>query len=171
MRRFCRDHKLHVSVVTPTISPSLCSGSGPILIANTFDGVPDNVRLARAVVSGEAGWAVCPGELAQASTQENNCSRPASWASNRNANDLPEQVAELFRRPACHCSDSLSYILTTTQPTSNCRERCTLIKTKDHGKGATLTVHFVISATWGPTDPTRAMLPFLFAASVCAGWR
>jgi sulfur relay (sulfurtransferase) complex TusBCD TusD component (DsrE family) len=26
-------------------------------------------------------------------------------------------------------------------------------------------VHFVISATWGPTDPTRAMLPFLFAAS------
>jgi len=28
-----------------------------------------------------------------------------------------------------------------------------------------LIVHFVISATWGPTDPTRAMLPFLFAAS------
>jgi predicted peroxiredoxin len=26
-------------------------------------------------------------------------------------------------------------------------------------------VHFVISASWGPTDPTRAMLPFLFAAS------
>jgi predicted peroxiredoxin len=26
-------------------------------------------------------------------------------------------------------------------------------------------VHFVISATWGPTDPTRAMLPFIFAAS------
>jgi predicted peroxiredoxin len=26
-------------------------------------------------------------------------------------------------------------------------------------------VHFVISATWGPTDPTRAMLPFVFAAS------
>ena len=26
-------------------------------------------------------------------------------------------------------------------------------------------MHFVISATWGPTDPTRAMLPFIFAAS------
>jgi hypothetical protein len=26
-------------------------------------------------------------------------------------------------------------------------------------------MHFVISATWGPTDPTRAMLPFGFAAS------
>ena len=26
-------------------------------------------------------------------------------------------------------------------------------------------MHFVISATWGPTDPTRAMLPFVFAAS------
>jgi sulfur relay (sulfurtransferase) complex TusBCD TusD component (DsrE family) len=26
-------------------------------------------------------------------------------------------------------------------------------------------VHFVISGSWGPTDPTRAMLPFLFAAS------
>jgi tRNA 2-thiouridine synthesizing protein D len=27
------------------------------------------------------------------------------------------------------------------------------------------TMHFVISATYGPTDPTRAMLPFIFAAS------
>jgi len=26
-------------------------------------------------------------------------------------------------------------------------------------------MHFVISATWGPTDPTRATLPFVFAAS------
>src|SRR5262245_2044533 len=26
-------------------------------------------------------------------------------------------------------------------------------------------MHFAISTTWGPTDPTRAMLPFLFAAS------
>jgi tRNA 2-thiouridine synthesizing protein D len=26
-------------------------------------------------------------------------------------------------------------------------------------------MHFVISATYGPTDPTRAMLPFNFAAS------
>jgi tRNA 2-thiouridine synthesizing protein D len=26
-------------------------------------------------------------------------------------------------------------------------------------------MHFAISATWGPTDTTRAMLPFLFAAS------
>jgi tRNA 2-thiouridine synthesizing protein D len=26
-------------------------------------------------------------------------------------------------------------------------------------------MHIVISATWGPTDPTRAMLPFVFAAS------
>ncbi len=26
-------------------------------------------------------------------------------------------------------------------------------------------MHFAISATWGPTDPTRAMLPFIFAAS------
>src|SRR5258705_6285707 len=26
-------------------------------------------------------------------------------------------------------------------------------------------MHFVISVTWGPTDPTRAMLPFIFAAS------
>jgi tRNA 2-thiouridine synthesizing protein D len=26
-------------------------------------------------------------------------------------------------------------------------------------------MHFVVSATWGPTDPTRAMLPFVFAAS------
>jgi tRNA 2-thiouridine synthesizing protein D len=26
-------------------------------------------------------------------------------------------------------------------------------------------MHFAISATSGPTDPTRAMLPFLFAAS------
>jgi sulfur relay (sulfurtransferase) complex TusBCD TusD component (DsrE family) len=27
-------------------------------------------------------------------------------------------------------------------------------------------MHFAISGTWGPTDPTRAMLPFIFAASV-----
>jgi tRNA 2-thiouridine synthesizing protein D len=26
-------------------------------------------------------------------------------------------------------------------------------------------MHFAISATWGPTDPTRAALPFVFAAS------
>jgi tRNA 2-thiouridine synthesizing protein D len=26
-------------------------------------------------------------------------------------------------------------------------------------------MHFAISSSWGPTDPTRAMLPFLFAAS------
>jgi predicted peroxiredoxin len=26
-------------------------------------------------------------------------------------------------------------------------------------------MHFFISATYGPTDPTRAMLPFIFAAS------
>jgi predicted peroxiredoxin len=26
-------------------------------------------------------------------------------------------------------------------------------------------MHYVVSATWGPTDPTRAMLPFIFAAS------
>ena len=26
-------------------------------------------------------------------------------------------------------------------------------------------MHFAISATWGPTDPTRAALPFIFAAS------
>lgn len=26
-------------------------------------------------------------------------------------------------------------------------------------------MHFVISGTYGPTDPTRAMLPFIFAAS------
>ena len=26
-------------------------------------------------------------------------------------------------------------------------------------------MHFAISATYGPTDPTRAMLPFIFAAS------
>jgi hypothetical protein len=26
-------------------------------------------------------------------------------------------------------------------------------------------MHFVISGKWGPTDPTRAMLPFIFAAS------
>ena len=26
-------------------------------------------------------------------------------------------------------------------------------------------MHFVISATYGPTDPTRAMLPYIFATS------
>ncbi len=26
-------------------------------------------------------------------------------------------------------------------------------------------MHFAISATYGPTDPTRAMLPFVFAAT------
>ena len=26
-------------------------------------------------------------------------------------------------------------------------------------------MHFAISATWGPTDPTRSALPFIFAAS------
>ena len=26
-------------------------------------------------------------------------------------------------------------------------------------------MHFAISASWGPTDPTRGMLPFIFAAS------
>jgi tRNA 2-thiouridine synthesizing protein D len=26
-------------------------------------------------------------------------------------------------------------------------------------------MNWVISGTWGPTDPTRAMLPFVFAAS------
>jgi len=30
-------------------------------------------------------------------------------------------------------------------------------------------MHFVISATYGPTDPTRAMLPFIFAASAVQG--
>lgn len=29
-------------------------------------------------------------------------------------------------------------------------------------------MHFVISATYGPTDPTRAMLPFIFAATALA---
>src|SRR5207342_3137983 len=28
-----------------------------------------------------------------------------------------------------------------------------------------ISMHFAISATWGPTDPTRAALPFVFAAS------
>lgn len=27
-------------------------------------------------------------------------------------------------------------------------------------------MHYAISATWGPTDPTRAALPFIFASSV-----
>ena len=26
-------------------------------------------------------------------------------------------------------------------------------------------MHFAISTSWGPTDPTRAMLPFIFTAS------
>ena len=26
-------------------------------------------------------------------------------------------------------------------------------------------MHFAISSTWGPTDPTRSALPFIFAAS------
>ena len=26
-------------------------------------------------------------------------------------------------------------------------------------------MHFAVSSTWGPTDPTRAMLPLIFAAS------
>lgn len=26
-------------------------------------------------------------------------------------------------------------------------------------------MHFVVASTYGPTDPTRAMLPFIFAAS------
>lgn len=26
-------------------------------------------------------------------------------------------------------------------------------------------MHFAIAGSWGPTDPTRAMLPFIFAAS------
>ncbi|MDJ0788315.1 MAG: DsrE family protein [Myxococcota bacterium] len=26
-------------------------------------------------------------------------------------------------------------------------------------------MHYAISSTWGPTDPTRASLPFIFAAS------
>ena len=26
-------------------------------------------------------------------------------------------------------------------------------------------MHFAVSSTWGPTDPTRAALPFVFAAS------
>lgn len=26
-------------------------------------------------------------------------------------------------------------------------------------------MHFAISSTWGPTDPTRAALPFIFAAA------
>jgi sulfur relay (sulfurtransferase) complex TusBCD TusD component (DsrE family) len=30
-------------------------------------------------------------------------------------------------------------------------------------------MRFVISATYGPTDPTRAMLPFIFAASAVQG--
>ena len=29
-------------------------------------------------------------------------------------------------------------------------------------------MHFAISATWGPTDPTRAMLPFIFASTALA---
>src|ERR1700675_1729013 len=28
-----------------------------------------------------------------------------------------------------------------------------------------ISMHFAISSTWGPTDPTRAALPFIFAAS------
>ena len=30
-------------------------------------------------------------------------------------------------------------------------------------------MHFAISGTYGPTDPTRAMLPFIFAASALQG--
>ena len=30
-------------------------------------------------------------------------------------------------------------------------------------------MRFVVSGTWGPTDPTRAMLPFLFAAAAVQG--
>ena len=30
-------------------------------------------------------------------------------------------------------------------------------------------MHFAISASWGPTDPTRAMLPFVFSASALDG--
>jgi sulfur relay (sulfurtransferase) complex TusBCD TusD component (DsrE family) len=30
-------------------------------------------------------------------------------------------------------------------------------------------MHFVISGSYGPTDPTRAMLPFIFAASAVQG--
>ncbi len=30
-------------------------------------------------------------------------------------------------------------------------------------------MNFVISATYGPTDPTRAMLPFIFAVSAAQG--
>jgi len=30
-------------------------------------------------------------------------------------------------------------------------------------------MHWVISGTWGPTDPTRAMLPFIFAVSALQG--
>ena len=29
-------------------------------------------------------------------------------------------------------------------------------------------MHYAISATWGPTDPTRAALPFIFAAEALA---
>jgi tRNA 2-thiouridine synthesizing protein D len=29
-------------------------------------------------------------------------------------------------------------------------------------------MHFAISATWGPTDPTRAQLPFIFASTALA---
>lgn len=29
-------------------------------------------------------------------------------------------------------------------------------------------MQFAISATWGPTDPTRAMLPFIFASTALA---
>jgi predicted peroxiredoxin len=32
-------------------------------------------------------------------------------------------------------------------------------------EGKDITMHFAVSATWGPTDPTRAALPFVFAAS------
>ena len=29
-------------------------------------------------------------------------------------------------------------------------------------------MHFVVSSTWGPTDPTRAAIPFIFAAKAAA---
>src|SRR5205807_489273 len=69
-------------------------------------------------------------------------------------------------------------ILPRLQPHSKPRpragaSRANMLRTRGSGPYAPLNrndfeeppMHYAISATWGPTDPTRAMLPFLFAAS------
>src|SRR4051794_15799706 len=70
-----------------------------------------------------------------------------------------------FRRSAAAGALWRGHLLIIRRPTTFCRASITdtsaVKRAREWGNG----MHFAISTAWGPTDPTRAVLPFIFAAS------